>query len=257
MLNYTIPILFDTCRQFNYIEILLSSDLHVGSAEFNAKKFKRFEDLLKPDNRFLICAGDMIENATRESKSDSYSQTMRPHMQKEFWIEHLQQYKEKIISIIDGNHEYNRSSKSVDMFPLYDIALALDIKERYRSECAFVDIGVGTRADVSSKQVHYVIYVAHKAKRLKEYSQSDTVDGIDAMIYGHDHQPSDRPTKKLVYDAHNKTIREKNVENLNCGSFLNYGGYAIRNAYRPASDKLYILRLYGGEKGIQTIGYYT
>lgn len=37
MLNYTVPILVDTPKRYEYIEILLSSDLHTGSREFDAK----------------------------------------------------------------------------------------------------------------------------------------------------------------------------------------------------------------------------
>lgn len=45
---------------------------------------------------------------------------------------------------------------------------------------------------------------------------------------------------------------------VNCGSFLNYGGYAARAAYRPPSDKMYklILRSKGDKKQIQTVGFY-
>lgn len=256
MLNYTVPILVDTPKRYEYIEILLSSDLHTGSREFDAKRFKRFEELIKPANRYIVFAGDLMENATKDSKSDVYT-AERPMVQKEYLLEVLSKYKEKILCMVDGNHEYNRSSRTVDYFPLYDIAVALGIKDRYRSEAAFLDVGVGMRIDDRVRQRHYVAYVTHKAKRLKEYSLSDAIDGIDVMVYGHDHQPSDRPTKKLVYDAHNKMVREKNVENVDCGSFLNYGGYSVRSGYRPTSDKLYILRLYGETKRIETIGYYA
>ena len=102
-----------------------------------------FEKLLSAPDAYVIFAGDQMEMATRSSKSDVYTQTMRPHEQKVWWKDHLLPFKDKIIAIVDGNHEFNRASKDADMYPLYDIAFALGIENRYRSECAFVDIGVG------------------------------------------------------------------------------------------------------------------
>lgn len=257
MLSCRLPIIFNAPEELNEINLYLASDMHVGSSSFNEKKWSGFEKLLSAPDAYVIFAGDQMEMATRSSKSDCYTQTMRPHEQKVWWKDHLLPYKDKIVAIIDGNHEYNRASKDADMFPLYDIAFALGIEDRYRSECAFVDIGVGKKPSYRNLRWRYVGYIVHKAQNLTNYGTADTIDGIDFFVSGHTHKAMDKPLGKLVYDPRNKKVTERSVENLVCGSFLTYDGYAARNAYRPGSQKLYKLILDGNGKSITTVGFYV
>jgi hypothetical protein len=79
------------------------------------------------------------------------------------------------------------------------------------------------------------------------------------MVYGHDHDPKEHARAHLVYDPHQKKVRTKSIETLNAGSFLKYGDYAARAAYRPPSDKLYKLILCPcnhTEKRMATVGFY-
>lgn len=256
MLSCRLPIIFNAPENQEQITVYLASDMHVGSMSFNEKKWNGFEKLLTAPDAYVIFAGDQMEMATRSSKSDVYTQTMRPHEQKVWWKDHLLPFKDKIIAIVDGNHEFNRASKDADMYPLYDIAFALGIENRYRSECAFVDIGVGMRKKEQGLRHRYVGYVVHKAQNLANYGTADAIDGIDFFVSGHTHKAMDKPLGKLVYDPRNKKVTERSVENLVCGSFLTYDGYAARNAYRPGSQKLYKLILDGKGKSITTVGFY-
>jgi predicted phosphodiesterase len=240
----------------NSVEIFLAADIHTGSAEFDEKRWELFEELLKKPNSYVIFAGDQMEYATRQSKSDVYTQTMPPSYQKKWWIERLKKYKDKVLCIVDGNHEFNRASKDADDFPLYDIALALGIEDRYRSEAAFVDIGVGNGGHGKGKQIHYVIRVQHQAKNNVNHGTADGLEGIDVFVSGHTHKPMDKPLGKLVYDAKNKFVSQKDVENIVCGHFLNFGGYGERGGYRPTSQKLFSIILSGKKKSIETRGFH-
>ena len=255
--SFKAPIIFNTDKSLENIHLYIASDMHKGSAEFSDRKWREFEKLLEPKNAFVMFVGDQHEFATRSSKSDVYTQRIAPHEQKEWWARHMMEYKEKIVSIIDGNHEFNRASRDADMFPLYDIALALGIEDRYRSEACFVDIGVGQRRPGEEKQVRYVGYSVHKAQNLTNFGTADAIDGIDFFVSGHTHKPMDKPLGKLVYDAKRKLVAEKSVENIVSGSFLDYGGYGARGGYRPTSQKLYKLVLSGKEKKIETVGFYV
>jgi hypothetical protein len=134
--------------------------------------------------------------------------------------------------------------------------LIAEVGDKYRNTIAFVDIGVGISKKNSNKQVHYFGQIQHKAKDIKTVHSSDYTDGIDFFANGHDHEPKDRPRSKLVFDKHNKMIFKRNIECLNCGSFCKFGGYGAKGAYRPQSDKMYVLRLFGDEKRMETIGFY-
>ena len=252
-----VPILINLPHDMESAEIFIVSDPHNGSAQFSEKKWKAFEDVISQPNTYVIFVGDQMEYATRSSKSDVYTQTLSPSAQKRWWIEHLRPLvKEgKVLCVVDGNHEYNRGSKEADDFPLYDIALALGIEDRYRSEAAFVDIGVGSIKG-GSRQVHYVFRVQHQAKNNVNHGTADGFEGIDVFVSGHTHKPMDKPLGKLVYDTKNKSVSHKDVENIICGHFLRFGGYGERAGYRPTSQKLYSLILSGKKKAIETRGFH-
>lgn len=251
-----VPILISLPKDITSVEIFLAADIHVGSAEFDEKRWEQFEELIKQPNAYVIFAGDQMEYATRSSKSDVYTQKLSPSQQKRWWVEHLRNYKDKVLCLVDGNHEYNRASKDADDFPLYDIALALGIEDRYRSEAAFVDIGVGDGGHGKGKQVRYVFRVCHQAKNNVNFGTADGFEGIDVFVSGHTHKPQDLPRPKLVYDTKNKSVSQKDVENIVCGHFLRYGGYGERAGMRPSSTKLYSVILSGKKKAIETRGFH-
>lgn len=253
-----VPIVINLPRDLRTAEILIAADIHTGSAEFDEKKWAKFEELLMQPGKYVIFAGDQMEYATRSSKSDVYTQTLSPAQQKRWWIEHLRPLvKEgKVLCIVDGNHEFNRASKDADDFPLYDIALALGIEDRYRSEGAFVDIGVG-HIGTKGKQARYVFRVQHQAKSGVNFGTVDGLEGIDVFVSGHTHKPMDKPCSRLVYDPKNKTVAQKDVETIVSGHFLRFGGYGERNGYRPSSTKLYSVILSGNQpKSIETRGFH-
>ena len=252
------PIVVNLPKELDSAEILIAADIHTGSAEFDEKKWMQFEDLLKRPDKFVIFAGDQCEYATKQSKSDVYTQALSPRQQKDWWIEHLRPLvkNDKVICIVDGNHEYNRASKEADDFPLYDIALALGIEDRYRSEGAFVDIGVG-HVGRAGKQARYVFRVQHQAKNNVNYGTVDGFEGIDVFVSGHTHKPMDKPLGKLIYNPFKKCVTQKDVENIVSGHFLRFGGYGERGGYRPTSTKLYSVILSGKQdKTIETRGFH-
>lgn len=256
MKSSRVPILINLPKELKRVEILIAADIHTGSAEFDEKKWKQFEELLKKPDKFVIFAGDQCEYATRSSKSDVYTQALSPHQQKRWWIEHLKPYKDKVLCIVDGNHEFNRASRDADDFPLYDIALALGIEDRYRSEGAFVDIGLGA-VNGGARQKHYVFRVQHQAKNNVNFGTADGFEGIDVFVSGHTHKPMDKPLGRLVYDPKNKCVSQRDVENIVSGHFLRFGGYGERGGYRPTSTKLYSVILSGKKtKRIETRGFH-
>ena len=253
------PILFNTDPQFPEIEIYFAHDIHLGNRQCDVEKWERFrKDILAEPNRFVCLVGDYCENVVVGSKGSIYEQIIPPAAQKEWFTAELDKLKDRIICLVPGNHEENRITRTCGLYPAYDCAMAVGIADRYRNAFAFVDIGVGDNGRPNGKkQTHYVGYVTHKLKDIKTCNGSDFIDGIDFAAYGHDHDPKDHSRARLVYDPKNKTVSQKNVEVIDSGAFLTYGGYAVTSGYRPLSDKCYKLVLSGArEKSITTIGFY-
>lgn len=251
------PILFSTNESFSWIEVYFAHDIHKGSELHDEKKWEKFKrEILEEPNRFVIFCGDYCENAVIGSKSDIYTQTVPPHMQKEWFTEQLLELKDKTIAVVPGNHENNRITRACGLFPIYDCAKDAGIQDRYRQHFAMVDIGVGSGGHGAGKQIHYVGYITHRLRDNKQYNGSDFVDGIDFAAYGHDHSPKDQARSKLVYDSKNKAVVQKDIEVIDSGSFMTYGGYGVDGGYRPQSTKTYKLLLDGKRKDIKTLGYH-
>ena len=256
------PILFQAPMNFEVIEIYVVHDMHYGNQQFQHQKWKKLKDeILARPNRFVIFVGDLMEMAVPGSKSDVFSQTVPPEAQKE-WVSYElgELAKEgRVIAVVPGNHEHNRATKLCGLYPLYDACCWARIQDCYRENFAVVDIAMGDKKSCG-KQFHYVGFVTHKAKDLRNWSTADTLEGFDFLLYGHDHDPKEHARSHLVYDTKNKQVSTKNIETVNAGSFLSYGGYAARAAYRPPSDKLYKIVLCptkSREKKIETVGFYV
>lgn len=247
MLSEYTPIVFNTPKEFDEIEIYFAHDIHNGSAQHDQQKWERFKSMvLEKPNRYVIWVGDYCENAIAGSKSDLYTQTSPPWAQKEWLSEQFIELSDRTIAIVPGNHESNRITRTCGLFPVYDCAKDAGLQDLYRQTFAFVDIGVG-RGHGADKQTRYVGYIVHRLRDCKSYNGALYIDGIDFAAYGHDHAPKSQPRGKLVYDCRNKAIIQKDIEIIDSGSFLTYGGYAAEKGYVPNSTKLFCLIL-GGDR---------
>ena len=259
MFRETKPILVNTPTEFEFIEVYPIHDMHYGSAQFNLQKWNRLHDLiLEKPNRYVVWVGDLMEFSIPFNKhSDVLTQMYNVQEQKEYITALFRQFKDRTLAITDGNHE-ERGSKFTGMYALYDCACIAGIPDLYRTAYAVIDVGVGTGAHyMKGRQQHYVLFATHRAKQLKSFGSADALEGFDVFMYGHDHEADDHPRGKLIYDWNNHAVIFKDVECINCGAFLTYGGYGAKAGYRPKSDKLYKLVLYGGpNKKIETVGFH-
>ena len=253
-----VPILIDLPNTLDFANIYFIHDVHYGSELFDEKKWARLKDIILNDGKAYVCfVGDMMENAIPNSKSDVFSQKHSPAEQKEWVTQQFKDFAHKTLAVVAGNHENNRTTKICGLFPLYDCCLLAGIGDKYRDTIAYLDIAIGKYNGKVDKKIHYFGQVQHNAKDLKAYHSSDYTDGIDFFANGHDHEAKDRPRAKMVFDTHNKVVYKRNIECLNSGSFCEFGGYGAKGAYRPQSDKMYRLKIFGNQKRMETTGFYV
>ena len=252
-----VPIICNLPKDIPYADIFFLHDIHFGSELFDEQKWKELKKKIQDNDFAYVCwIGDIIENAIPNSKSDMFTQKYSPAQQKEWAAQELFDLRNKTLSVVAGNHCQNRTTKNCGLYPLYDICMLAGVDKKYRDTIAYLDIGIGTRKKKKKKQVHYFGQTQHASREYANYGYSDYTDGIDFFAFGHDHRPMDRPRAKMVFDQHNKMIYKRNIENINCGSFFFFFCYGAKGAYRPQSDKMYTLRIFGGEKKMETTGFY-
>ena len=239
------------------IRIIPISDVHLGSAECNREAFEKFvEDVLEEENTYIILNGDLIDNATKSSKSDSYLATIPPFKAKEIMADILQPLAKagKILAITEGNHE-QRTARESGEYLGYDIACRLGIEDCYRPNACFVNICFGDEKgnrQAGYKRPSYNLCVTHGSgvtlKRFQDFGA--IIDNLDVSIIGHTHNPVITKNKKIYIDNRNKKISTKDYFTVVAGSWLHYGGYAIQKLYKPGSNCLEVITLKANTKKV-------
>lgn len=234
------------------IRIYPLGDTQVGSKNFDEKLFFAWRDMVEADPYgYSVLVGDMVNNGTKTSKSNTYAESMRPREQKAWLKTELYPIRHKILGAVRGNHE-ERSVNETDDCPLYDIMCKLDIEDLYRENLCFLNLSLGKKAN--GKQANYNIVLAHGASRNKTENFSYTIDGMDVFVTGHIHRPASTFPAKLVIDPQNSCIRRVGFTNVVVPSFDRFGGYTASGLYMPQdSTKVPVVMLSGHEKEVNVL----
>lgn len=252
----------DLPRSLKHVEIYALSDLHLGDRNCNYKELlDQVKQIEENKNAYVILNGDLINNATTQSISDTYGETISPMEQLKQATALFKPIKDKILTITSGNHE-NRTYRA-DGIDLTEImACELGISDRYAPESVtlFLRVGeVSNSAKITGKdkirQVCYTLYITHgsgggrreggKINRLVDLA---SVVDVDIYIHSHTHLPA--VLKQAFYRADNKNNAVALVDKMfvNTNAWLNYGGYGEANGYKPASIQTPIIYLDGSRK---------
>ena len=236
------------------------ADLHVGSPQFDIKKWDAFRSKLstEPNSRIVI-VGDMMNNAVKSGKSNVYEEAMRPSQQKQWLVEQLSPIADRILCGCSGNHE-QRSSKEVDDNPLFDVFAKLNIEHLYRENGCFLLMRYGEGHEQAGKtRPCYATFVTHgvgggmyvgtggnKAERL-----GSVMDGLDCIIAGHVHKPTEFPVEKILIDKRNNNIIQQQFRVVIATSWLKFGGYGLRAMFTPTAFLLHEITYSADQKLIR------
>lgn len=243
------------------IRILPVADVHLGAAEHMESEWREFRmRVLEDPDAYLILAGDLINNSTRSSVSNVFEETLRPREQKRLMTEMLMPLRDRILCAVPGNHE-NRSEKDADDNPMYDIMCKMDLEDLYRDSTAFLKIQMGDVKGNGANNPTYVFVTTHGAgggmttggavNRAERFGM--TIDGCDALIVGHTHKTFNTPPFKIKIDTHNNRVSLRPFHVINCTSWMNYAGYAMRHMMPPTGYMPQTIQLSGSRKNIQII----
>lgn len=235
------------------IRLHFIADVHLGAQEHMTEAWEQFcASVLEDKSAYIILGGDLINNATRNSVSNIFDETMRPAEQKRVMAKMLQPLRDRILCAVPGNHE-GRSGKDADDDPMYDIMCKLDLEDYWRENIAFVKIQIGKGNEKSEHLNTYCLVVTHGAgagmlpggviNRNERFGYA--LDGCDALLVGHSHKPMVSQPGKILIDARNNQVSIKPFKVIVASSWLNYGGYAAKKQFLPTTHTPQIITLHG------------
>lgn len=240
----------DLARELNAVELIPLADLHIGDCLCDMDLIKsKIEYIKNTENAFCVLNGDLINNSTKNSVGDVYSEELTPMKQLETIVELFEPIKEKILAVTYGNHEARTwKYDGVDLSRI--VAVQLGLEDRYARESAIIFLRFGTesrghkesKGSGRTRMIAYTIFVTHgsgggRKEGAKAIRLADMASIIDADIYihSHTHLPMIMKQKYHRIDTRNNAVALVDKLFVNTSSFLNYGGYGEAFEFKPAS----------------------
>jgi len=253
----------DLPREHKTLEIHTFADLHIGDTHCDEKLiFQRVQEVKEKKNAYIILNGDIMNNATKTSVSDSYAEELTPMEQIERFTALFEPVKDRILAITQGNHE-NRTYNKEGIDLSYLVAKQLKISEKYSKTSAllFVRFGEQSRGMKESngsgkvRKMCYTIYTTHgsgggRKEGAKAIRLADMACIVDADIYIHSHTHLGMIMKQGFFrtDIKNSTVGIVDKLFINTSSTLNYGGYGEAFEFKPNSKDTPVIYLNGTKK---------
>ena len=236
------PIVADLSPSIKILELVCISDSHIGDPYANEQALmKQIRYVEDTPNCYAVINGDIMNNGTKSSKSDTYTEVLSPMEQIVKAVMLLKPIAPKVLALTQGNHERRTSKESgVDLMKI--IAMELGLVDKYSEGMAYIFIRFGEQSSHDHfRKVLYTILVTHgngggrtvgaNANRL-----ADLVSIADADIYLYGHTHNNIAFKEGFMRVNWRTYSIEMVDRLfvNSGAFLDWGGYAEQAQYRPS-----------------------
>lgn len=245
-------------RSLKNVEIRIFADLHIGDRHCNLEQVKQdIEYVRTTPNCYAILNGDILNNATKTSVSDSYAELMPPMEQLALFIELFLPIKDKILAITQGNHEnrtYIKEGVDLTLFAAQQFGL----EDRYSKTGAVLFLKVGERKLPNNNKrvpVVYSFYIIHGsgggrkegAKAIRLADMASIID-VDVYIHGHTHLPMIMREGFFRTDISNGVVKFVDKLFINGSAQLTYGGYGEAFEFKPSSTYCPVIYLSGTSK---------
>lgn len=237
------------------LEVHVASDWHIGDKNCKLSQIKaELEQIKDSETDYLILNGDLMNNATKASISDSYSELIPPMTQITMLVELLEPVKDKILFVTCGNHEARTYRESgIDLMAL--VCAQLGVTNRYAREGGVLYVRFGKVAHDNKRKQTYSFYVTHgsgggRKEGAKAIRLADMAAIVDTDIYIHSHTHLPFIMKEDFYrtDAHTRTCCKVTHLFVNTAASLDYGGYGQTYEFKPSSTDNPVIHLLGSHK---------
>ena len=252
-------------REFEEIILVPIADSHDSDA-FADEKYveERVKLIQNTPNAFALLNGDIMNMATKGSKSDVYADKYGPNEQLNRCIDRFYPIRDRILGVTEGNHE-RRVSRDTGIDVMERFARELGIYDRYSPSGLYVIIRCGalsSRKKESNgsgrvRQICYTLYMTHGSRggrkaggKINALIEMSSIVAADIYLHGHTHLGAIIPGVLKVPDLRNDRIQTNEVLYINTSAALDYGGYCEQGGYQPLSKKSPIIYLCGTKKAM-------
>lgn len=236
------------------LEVHTLADWHIGEKGCKINEIKAvLKHIQDTPYAYAILNGDLMNNATKTSVSDCYSEAIPPMQQLQTLCELLEPIKDKILMITQGNHEARTyRNDGIDLTAL--MAKQLGIYDKYAREGGVLFLRFGDHR-YNHRKLCYTFYVTHgsgggkkeggKANGLCDLA---SIVDVDVYIHAHTHLPMVIKENFFRVDTVNSFVAEVEKLFVNTAASLEYGGYGQQYKFKPANSTSPIIHLDGHTK---------
>lgn len=243
-------------RGLKGVEIHTFADWHIGDKACDIESImEQISYIQEKENAYVICNGDLMNNATKTSVSDCYAEDIPPMQQLETLCELLTPIKDKILMLTQGNHEARTyRTDGIDLTAL--LSKQLGIYDRYVREGGVIFLRMGELSKhLHNRQVCYTIYCTHGsgggrkegAKAIRLADMASIVD-CDIYLHSHTHLPMIMKQNFFRIDTSNSAVAEVCKLFVNTAAQLKYGGYGQTYEFKPSNTTPPVIYLGGTKK---------
>ena len=251
-------------RQLKNIKIITIADWHIGNPTCNYQLIREeLEYIKRNENVYVILNGDILENITKTSLGDIYTQQMSPMEQMRMAIELLTPIKDRILCINPGNHcERSYRTDGVDLMRIIARELGLEDKYSIASCVLFIRLGESelnireSNGSGKRRQICYTVYVVHGSSGggsigAKSNAVAKLQGIIDTDIYVMSHLHSPNTFKESYYrvDTRNSAVSLVDKLFVITGAKVDWNNsYAEKKSLKPSSLVNPVIHLNGTRK---------
>ena len=247
----------ELAQDIDALKVEVFADLHIGDRHCDMRLIRdRLKGLEDDPDAYCILNGDILNNATKTSVSDCYSESLSPMAQIQRAMELFEPVKERILAITTGNHERRTYNKEgIDLMEVFARQLGLYGRFSPASALLFLHFGQCSRRAACGRKMTYTLFVNHgsgggRKEGSKAIRLADMASIVDADVYIHSHTHLPMIFKQSMYRSCLNNDSAALVDKLfvNTAASLDYGGYGEAQEFKPASKDTPTIYLNGHKR---------
>lgn len=211
------------------------ADTHLGDHLFDRDMLDEALHFIVKNNAYIMLLGDILNAELKHSAGNVFKTKLNPQQELELAIEIFKPLKDRIVGIVQGNHE-KRIEKETGIDVSRVLALELGIVELYDPDSILLDIKLGKNPH--GKPYIYTVLGLHgwgSGRKLggkldKTRESKNIIHDADVYVVGHYHSVFFGAESLKYYDTRTDKHYNRSQFIVGANGFLNYGDYTERQA---------------------------